>query len=126
VRPATDAKGGRLESDLDLRAGPVSADRLQQVFWNVLINAIKFTPSKGMVAVQLHGVETAVEVVIRDPGQCITSAISSALVWGARSAPRCRCSRKRGAMGLAAPSSPSEMAREWQNSQQEAATVHAG
>jgi PAS domain S-box-containing protein len=74
LRPAADAKGIRLETVLDPRAGLVSADqeRLQQVVWNLLSNAIKFTPKGGRVNVVLQRVNSHLEIVVRDTGQGIS------------------------------------------------------
>jgi signal transduction histidine kinase/ActR/RegA family two-component response regulator len=73
VRPAADAKGIRLQPVLDPRAGPITGDpdRLQQVVWNLLINAVKFTPKGGRVQVHLQRVNSHVEIVVSDTGQGI-------------------------------------------------------
>lgn len=54
VRIAAEAKAIQLKLRLD-PVGLVNGDanRLQQVFWNLLANAIKFTPASGLVEVQL-------------------------------------------------------------------------
>ena len=73
VRPAAEAKGIRLQSVLDPRAGPVTGDpdRLQQIVWNLLINAVKFTPKGGQIQVHLQRVDSHVEIVVSDTGQGI-------------------------------------------------------
>jgi two-component system CheB/CheR fusion protein len=73
MRGAAQAKGIRLESTLDETAGPVRGDpvRLQQVLWNLVSNAIKFTPSGGRVEVGLARRGSAVEVSVRDTGEGI-------------------------------------------------------
>jgi PAS domain S-box-containing protein len=73
VLPAATAKGMRVEADLDAEVGPVSGDaqRLQQVVWNLLMNALNFTPSGGRVDVRLARVGSRVEIAVRDTGQGI-------------------------------------------------------
>jgi CheY-like chemotaxis protein len=56
VQPDADAKGVALlppETDPDILVD-CDPDRMQQVFWNLLANAIKFTPSGGTVAVAVN------------------------------------------------------------------------
>jgi PAS domain S-box-containing protein len=70
IRPAADAKGIRLQMMLDPAAGPISgdADRLQQIVWNLLTNAVKFTPKGGRIQVKVQRVDSHVEIVVRDSG----------------------------------------------------------
>jgi CheY-like chemotaxis protein len=76
VRPAAEAKKIAIEADLD-RANALmrgDADRLQQVVWNLLANAIKFTPKNGRVVVRLRRVESDLEFVVEDNGEGILPA----------------------------------------------------
>ena len=70
VRPAAEAKGIRIRKILDSHAGSVSGDptRLQQVVWNLLANAIKFTPKEGKVDVLLERVNSHLEITVHDSG----------------------------------------------------------
>ena len=70
VRPAVDAKGIRLQAMLDPAAGPISgdADRLQQIVWNLLTNAVKFTPKGGCIQVKVQRINSHVEIIVSDSG----------------------------------------------------------
>src|SRR5256712_242890 len=73
VQTAADAKGIRLEASLDPTLGLVSTDpdRLQQVVWNLLTNAIKFTPIGGRVDVRLRRTDSVVRLTVSDTGKGI-------------------------------------------------------
>lgn len=70
IRPAYEAK--RIDIDISLK--PVNgtiygdADRLQQIFWNIFSNSVKFTPIGGRISAGLHQAGEHVEVYISDSG----------------------------------------------------------
>lgn len=70
IAPSADARQIRLQKILDPTV-VVSGDpaRLQQVFWNLCSNAIKFTPKGGFVRVVMQRVNSHIEVCVVDSGQ---------------------------------------------------------
>jgi two-component sensor histidine kinase len=68
--PASDAKHIRLQLVLDDRGGMISGDseRIQQVMWNLISNAIKFTPKGGRVHVVLQRAESHMSIEVSDTG----------------------------------------------------------
>lgn len=74
IRPAIEAKEIRLQVVLDPRAGFVLGDsgRLQQIVWNLMSNAAKFTPKHGRIQVSLERVNSQVEITVSDTGKGIS------------------------------------------------------
>lgn len=73
VQLAAEAKNIQLTLQLDPETPLVSGDaaRLQQVIWNVLSNAIKFTPSGGQVTIELRQIDQLAEIRVIDTGKGI-------------------------------------------------------
>ncbi len=70
VQPAADAKSIKVNCTLGDGVAVVAGDhsRLQQVVWNLLTNAVKFTPRDGCIDVSIRQDDTHVTVVVRDTG----------------------------------------------------------
>jgi len=80
VSPLATSRGVQLRQDLSAEIGPCcpaigDPDRLQQVVWNLLTNAIKFTPRGGVVTVEVRRQDDPAEfeIVVRDTGQGISA-----------------------------------------------------
>ncbi len=76
IRPAAEAKGIRIAAELDPATERIRGDpnRLQQVLWNLLTNAVKFTPAGGTVRVVSVRDDSHVELCVQDTGVGIPSA----------------------------------------------------
>src|ERR1700681_229704 len=70
LQPAASAKGQKLTSEIEPPAITALADarRLQQVLWNLLHNALKFTPRGGRVDVRVGQDNGHVKIVVEDNG----------------------------------------------------------
>ena len=70
VRPAAEAKQIEVETTIDATDAEVNGDsaRLQQLFWNLLTNAVSYTPRGGRVYVHVGTAEGQLRVTVRDTG----------------------------------------------------------
>lgn len=73
IRPAAEAKRIRIEAEIERGEAILrgDCDRLQQVAWNLLANAIKFTQKNGLVTVRLRRVDSDIELSVKDNGEGI-------------------------------------------------------
>lgn len=70
VRPAMEAKEIKIGTIIDANLKMISGDpdRLQQVIWNLLSNAAKFTPNGGRVEISVSQTTAHVQIQVKDNG----------------------------------------------------------
>ncbi|BDA71031.1 Signal Transduction Histidine Kinase (STHK) with CheB and CheR activity [Calothrix sp. PCC 7716] len=75
VRVSADAKQIQLVSTLDAAPEQILGDpvRLQQIIWNLLTNAIKFTPPSGRVEIKLEYIDSTAQIQVSDTGKGINA-----------------------------------------------------
>ncbi|HET9240218.1 MAG TPA: response regulator [Oligoflexus sp.] len=73
VQLAARSKGISITTEFAAEPRPVLGDktRLQQVFWNLLNNAVKFTPNSGRILVRLHSTDGRLLIDVEDNGRGI-------------------------------------------------------
>ena len=100
VRPAADARGVHVQATVDTSSSVMGdARRLQQVVWNLISNAVKFTPKKGRVRLVVERRESLVELTVADTGQGISAGFLPHVFERFRQADS-GSTRKTGGLGL--------------------------
>ena len=101
VRPSADARAIRLGFDCAAAPPRVRGDatRLQQVATNLLVNAVKFTPPGGTVAVSVATAGDRALLVVRDDGEGIDAAFLPHVFTRFRQADG-TATRRHGGLGL--------------------------
>jgi PAS domain S-box-containing protein len=101
VQPAANAKDIRIETQFDLAASPASLDanRIRQVVWNLLINAIKFSPKGNVVKITLARERSSAKIEVIDGGLGIKADFLPYLFDRFRQADS-STRRKQGGLGL--------------------------
>jgi signal transduction histidine kinase/ActR/RegA family two-component response regulator len=77
IRPSADEKGIRITVSADDDSATLDGDpaRLQQIVWNLLANAVKFTGSGGEIHLTQQCVGERIEIIVSDTGQGIAPAM---------------------------------------------------
>jgi CheY-like chemotaxis protein/two-component sensor histidine kinase len=101
VRPAAVARQIDLLTEFETLAGMVAGDanRLQQIIWNLLTNAIKFTPHGGRVTVGVRREGDQIAIFVRDTGIGIAAGFINHVFERFRQADA-TTTRKHGGLGL--------------------------
>lgn len=75
VRPKAESEGIEMEVTLDEEASSIVGDaaRLQRVMWNLLTNAVKFTPRGGHISVRLEAADECAIISVSDTGEGIAA-----------------------------------------------------
>jgi PAS domain S-box-containing protein len=99
VQNLADAKSIGVKAVLDPSAGSIvgDPDRLQQVVWNLLANAIKFTPARGRIDLRLERADAHTRLTVGDTGQGISPELLPHIFDRFRQDER---ARKHGGLGL--------------------------
>ncbi|MEM8722553.1 MAG: ATP-binding protein [Cyanobacteria bacterium P01_G01_bin.39] len=102
VYPTAEAKKVQIETKIEPKIidVKVDAERLQQVFWNLLINAVKFTPMGGSVTVSTEIQPNKVLINFSDTGQGIAPEILPYVFDRFRQAETKSSTRTQGGLGL--------------------------
>jgi signal transduction histidine kinase len=74
LQPAADARRVQLVASVESNLGEIMGDprRLQQVLWNLVHNAIKFSGEQGRVDIQVQRTSGELQIAVSDNGQGIT------------------------------------------------------
>ncbi len=102
VSPTAEAKNIKINTRSDLPTVKINADeeRLRQVFWNLSINAVKFTPEGGSVNVTITIQSKTAVVTVRDTGQGIAADVLPYIFDRFRQAETKSSTRTKGGLGL--------------------------
>lgn len=101
ITPAAERKNLTLEKSFARGASRVDGDptRLQQIFWNILANAVKFTPDGGRISIRLFSTDSRIHIVVSDSGQGISPEFLPR-VFDSLSQERGSSTRAHGGLGL--------------------------